>query len=102
MPNVFRKSFSCDPRRVKRERRFSRVATREQAGRTHREDFMISARALKTLALGASVLAAITLPSAAETMTMWSRAAAAAPAQGMIDLWNSTHEDKIELTVIPD
>lgn len=63
---------------------------------------MISARALKTLALGASVLAAITLPSAAETMTMWSRAAAAAPAQGMIDLWNSTHEDKIELTVIPD
>jgi multiple sugar transport system substrate-binding protein len=63
---------------------------------------MISARALKTLALGASVLAAMSLPSAAETLTMWSRAAAAAPAQGMIDLWNSTHEDKIELTVIPD
>jgi multiple sugar transport system substrate-binding protein len=63
---------------------------------------MISARALKRLALGASVLAAMTLPSTAETMTMWSRAAAAAPAQGMIDLWNSTHEDKIELTVIPD
>ena len=63
---------------------------------------MISARALKTLALGVSVLAAMTLPSAAETMTMWARAAAAAPAQGMIDLWNSTHEDKIELTVIPD
>jgi len=33
---------------------------------------------------------------------MWSRAAAAAPAQGMIDLWNASHEDKIELTVIPD
>lgn len=63
---------------------------------------MISARTLKTLALGASVLAALTLPSAAETLTMWSRAAAAGPAQGMIDLWNSTHEDKIELTVIPD
>jgi multiple sugar transport system substrate-binding protein len=63
---------------------------------------MISVRALKTLALGASMLAALTLPSAAETLTMWARAAAAAPAQGMIDLWNSTHEDKIELTVIPD
>jgi multiple sugar transport system substrate-binding protein len=63
---------------------------------------MISAKALKTLALGASMLAALTLPSAAETLTMWSRAAAAGPAQGMIDLWNSTHEDKIELTVIPD
>jgi multiple sugar transport system substrate-binding protein len=54
------------------------------------------------LALGALMLGATSLPAAAETLTLWSRAAAADPAQGMIDLWNSTHEDKIELTVIPD
>jgi hypothetical protein len=45
------------------------------------------------LALGISALAVMSMPAAAETLTMWSRAAAAAPAQGMIDLWNSKHED---------
>ena len=50
----------------------------------------------------ASVLAMTTLPATAETLTIWSRSAAADPAQGMIDLWNSKHEDKIELTVIPN
>ena len=54
------------------------------------------------LALGALLLGLTSIPVAAETLTMWSRAAAAGPAQGMIDLWNSKHEDKIELTVIPD
>ena len=57
---------------------------------------------LSRLALGALMLGATSLPAAAETLTLWSRAAAADPAQGMIDLWNSNHEDKIELTVIPD
>ena len=64
---------------------------------------MKSSKVFSRLALGASVLIAMSLSAtAAETLTMWSRAAAAAPAQGMIDLWNATHDDKIELTVIPD
>jgi multiple sugar transport system substrate-binding protein len=60
--------------------------------------------ALRRTALGlaAALLVGTSGAAMAETMTMWSRAAAAAPAQGMIDLWNETHDDKIELTVIPD
>jgi multiple sugar transport system substrate-binding protein len=58
---------------------------------------------LRKLAIGTALLVTASLPAmAADTLSMWSRAAAAGPAQGMIDLWNSTHEDKIELTVIPD
>lgn len=59
-------------------------------------------KTLTSLALGASVMALVATSASAETLTIWSRAAAADPAQGMIDLWNSTHEDQIELTVIPD
>jgi multiple sugar transport system substrate-binding protein len=58
---------------------------------------------LQKLALSLALLVTASFPAlAAEKLSMWSRAAAAGPAQGMIDLWNSTHEDKIELTVIPD
>src|SRR4030095_14904593 len=60
-------------------------------------------KTLSRLAVG--VAATILLGSSASmaaTMNMWPRAAAAPQAQGMIDLWNSTHEDKVELTVIPD
>ena len=59
---------------------------------------------LRRLAVGlsAGILIGASSTAFAETLTMWSRAAAAGPAQGMIDQWNSTHEDKIELTVIPD
>lgn len=58
---------------------------------------------LRKLALSVALFVTASLPAlAAEKLSMWSRAAAAGPAQGMIDLWNSTHEDKIELTVIPD
>jgi multiple sugar transport system substrate-binding protein len=58
---------------------------------------------LRKLALSVALLVTASFPAlAAEKLSMWSRAAAAGPAQGMIDLWNSTHEDKIELTVIPD
>ena len=61
-------------------------------------------KSISSLAVGAAaaVLLASSTAAMAETMTMWSRAAAAAPAQGMIDLWNESHDDKIELTVIPD
>ena len=38
----------------------------------------------------------------ADTMTMWVRASGTNAAAHLIDLWNSTHADKIELTTIPD
>ncbi len=34
-------------------------------------------------------------------MTMWVHACGAKAAAHLIDLWNSTHGDKIELTTIP-
>jgi multiple sugar transport system substrate-binding protein len=38
----------------------------------------------------------------AETLSLWARASSSAAAQHMIDLWNGSHDDKIELTTIPD
>ena len=38
----------------------------------------------------------------AETLSMWVRESAADPGGLMVALWNSTHEDQIELTAIPD
>jgi multiple sugar transport system substrate-binding protein len=38
----------------------------------------------------------------ADTMTMWVRASGVNAATHLVDLWNSTHPDKIELTTIPD
>jgi len=61
-----------------------------------------------TTAKTVSVLAAALLSSAvgtsafADTMTMWVRASGANAAAHLVDLWNTTHPDKIELTTIPD
>lgn len=51
-----------------------------------------------------SLSAALAVPSMAyaETIQMWARASSSAAAQHMIDLWNSTHDDQVELTTIPD
>ena len=38
----------------------------------------------------------------ADTMTMWVRASGTNAAAHLINLWNATHGDKIELTTIPD
>jgi multiple sugar transport system substrate-binding protein len=38
----------------------------------------------------------------AEDLTMWVRESAADPGKLMVDLWNSSHDDKITLTAIPD
>ena len=38
----------------------------------------------------------------ADTMTMWVRASGTNAAAHLVNLWNSTHGDKIELTTIPD
>jgi len=55
--------------------------------------------ALAALVLGSAALAEAAF---ADTMTMWVRASGTNAAAHMIDLWNSTHADKIELTTIPD
>jgi multiple sugar transport system substrate-binding protein len=58
---------------------------------------------LRKLALGASVLAVVSVsPASAAELSQWVRASGAGAAQHMIDLWNSSHDDKITLTVIPD
>jgi len=46
--------------------------------------------------------AALAQTAYADTMTMWVRASGTNAAAHLIDLWNSTHGDKIELTTIPD
>ena len=55
--------------------------------------------ALACALVGSTVLAGI---ASADTMTMWVRASGTNAAAHLIDLWNSTHPDKIELTTIPD
>jgi multiple sugar transport system substrate-binding protein len=55
--------------------------------------------AFAALLLGTAAFA----PSAfADSMTMWVRSSGANAAAHLVDLWNSTHPDKIELTTIPD
>ena len=59
---------------------------------------------LKKLALSAVAAAAVLGPNiaSAETLSIWARSSSANAAQHMIDLWNASHDDKIELTTIPD
>jgi multiple sugar transport system substrate-binding protein len=38
----------------------------------------------------------------AETLQLWVRASGSNAAQVLVDLWNSSHDDKIEVTTIPD
>ena len=56
------------------------------------------------MALAVSMSATAILPGAAfaETLSMFARASSSNAAQHMIDLWNASHDDKIELTTIPD
>src|SRR5271155_5990056 len=55
--------------------------------------------ALATMLIASSALATA---ARADSMTMWVRASGTNAATHLIDLWNSTHADKIELTTIPD
>ncbi len=55
--------------------------------------------ALASALVGSTALAGV---ASADTMTMWVRASGTNAAAHLIDLWNSTHPDKIELTTIPD
>jgi multiple sugar transport system substrate-binding protein len=66
-------------------------------------DTMSLSRNLTRLAFGvaAAVLAA-SLPVSAAELSMFVRSSGANAAQGLVDLWNSSHPDKIAITVIPD
>jgi multiple sugar transport system substrate-binding protein len=54
------------------------------------------------VALGVSMLIAGALSASAANLSMWVRSSGANAAQHLVDLWNTKHDDKIELTVIPD
>jgi len=54
------------------------------------------------LALSLSVAAFTPVAATAETLSLWARSSSSNAAQHMIDLWNSSHDDQIELTTIPD
>jgi len=45
---------------------------------------------------------AFTTAAWADSLTMWVRASGTNAASTLVNLWNSTHADKIELTTIPD
>lgn len=62
----------------------------------------LSVAGFRRLLLTASLAAFAASAASAETLTMWVRESAADPGKLMTDLWNSTHENKIELTAIPD
>jgi multiple sugar transport system substrate-binding protein len=55
-------------------------------------------------ALGLALSATAFTPSIAlaETLSLWARASSSNAAQHMVDLWNASHDEKIELTTIPD
>ena len=52
--------------------------------------------------LTASVLSMMASTAFAEDLSMWVRESAADPATLMVDLWNTSHANKITLTAIPD
>src|ERR1700734_3932870 len=55
--------------------------------------------ALAAFLIGSNAMATNAL---ADTMTMWVRVSGTNAAAHLVDLWNATHSDKIELTTIPD
>ena len=64
---------------------------------------MSLSRNLSRLAFGAAAAVLVaSLPASAAQLSMYVRASGADAAQGMVDLWNSSHDDKIDITVIPD
>lgn len=62
----------------------------------------LTATGLRRMLLTASIAAFAATMADAETLTMWVRKSASDPGQLMVDLWNTTHANKIKLTAIPD
>ena len=59
-------------------------------------------RGVLAAALAAATSLLAPTQAAAENLSMWVRASGANAAQHLVNLWNSSHADKIALTVIPD
>ena len=62
----------------------------------------MSGAGLRRILLTASLAALAAGMADAETLSMWARKSATDPANLMVNLWNSKHDNKIELTSIPD
>jgi len=93
-----RKSFSRQPAQGEEPARRGL-----RTGMTSEEEFMKLPKLWQALtAVALSTIAIVPGSAFAETLTIWARASSSNAAQHMIDLWNSSHEDKIELTTIPD
>jgi len=56
----------------------------------------------KSTLIAASLLAMASTTAFSAELSMWVRESASDPGQIMVDLWNASHDDKIELTAIPD
>jgi multiple sugar transport system substrate-binding protein len=54
------------------------------------------------LALASAAIMAVPSAAMATDIQMWVRASGATAAQHLIDLWNASHPDKVNVTVIPD
>src|SRR5579883_536345 len=78
-----------------------RGATRPGNAALEVEESMGKSKWFRRAALSVA-LAALTTPALAADLSMWVRASGANAAQHLVDLWNSGHADKINLTVIPD
>ena len=63
---------------------------------------MKSRKLAPTLALTLLASTAFTSAAYADTVSMWVRASGVNAATHLVDLWNASHADKIELTTIPD
>ena len=74
-------------------------AQQSPSSREERHDHANDPRRARRLLIASSALATAAY---ADSMTMWVRASGTNAAAHLIDLWNSTHRDKIELTTIPD
>lgn len=57
---------------------------------------------MRTAVLSVFALGLMSSAAYAETLSMWVRSSGANAAQVLVDLWNAGHDDKIEITVIPD
>ena len=59
---------------------------------------------LRQAVFAATLTSVALVPGAAfaETLSIWARASSSNAAQHMVDLWNASHDDKVELTTIPD
>lgn len=62
----------------------------------------LNGKRFASVALGTALVALMSGTAMAADLSMWVRSSGANAAQHMVDLWNSSHKDQIDLSVIPD